>query len=620
MTFDQKDQRRPKQRVRTKERTIVIEAGSTASLPMTVGPSDLEPRPSSWSRLDHLYRITKLLVNFESIEKTVGAILGVVTNTLPLRSALLIDETAGYARVFVWNGEGMSEQKLRSARSHAIAMYAYLAGSHPTLETVETDIRMVREEPLSQFLEKDRNGDKKFTVIIPLVVDRRPIFGAFQLVCAAALNETDLMFVNAVANQLAVALDRHKVLQQEIAARGRADAAGRRMQFLADASKVLAGSFNSRGIWESLARLAVPEIADCCVVDTLEDQSLRRITVISPDLPTNITQHKVERALTAVVKHVLKTRRSVIHPAPPGDPEAEKEEAANAERSFESYMCVPLLISESSRGTLTLVSTTNRLYERSDLVLIEDLARRAVMAFENAELYANALQAIRNRDDVLNAVSHDLKGPLTVVLGFINVFLSKAAPEEPLICDRKQVEAIQRSAKQMNALINDLLDTASIRANHLCVEPVACPVVPLIDEAMDLSKVSTAGNGLLLKRDVAPDLPPILVDRHRILQVLNNLIGNAIKFTPPGGAVTVRAQQTEDDIQFCIEDTGPGIAQDEIPYIFDRFWQARKTARLGTGLGLFIVKGIVEAHGGRVWVESKLGAGSKFFFTLPLNR
>jgi signal transduction histidine kinase len=255
------------------------------------------------------------------------------------------------------------------------------------------------------------------------------------------------------------------------------------------------------------------------------------------------------------------------------------------------------------------------------LVLLEDLARRAVMAFENAELYANALQAIRARDDVLNAVSHDLKGPLTVVLGFVNVFLSKAAPEEPLICDRKQVEAIQRSAKQMNALIDDLLDTASIRANHLCVEPVACPVVPLIDEAMDLPKALAASNCLQLKSDVAPDLPPVLVDRHRILQVLNNLIGNAIKFTPPGGAVTVRAAlQAEDDIQFCIEDTGSGIAQDEIPRIFDRFWQARKTARLGTGLGLFIVKGIVEAHGGRVWVESQLGAGSKFFFTLPVNQ
>jgi signal transduction histidine kinase len=135
-----------------------------------------------------------------------------------------------------------------------------------------------------------------------------------------------------------------------------------------------------------------------------------------------------------------------------------------------------------------------------------------------------------------------------------------------------------------------------------------------------LPKALAASNRLQLKSDVAPDLPPVLVDRHRILQVLNNLIGNAIKFTPPGGAVTVRVQQTEDDIQFCIEDTGSGIAPDEIPHIFDRFWQARKTARLGTGLGLFLVKGIVEAHGGRVWVESTLGEGSKFFFTLPFNR
>jgi len=102
--------------------------------------------------------------------------------------------------------------------------------------------------------------------------------------------------------------------------------------------------------------------------------------------------------------------------------------------------------------------------------------------------------------------------------------------------------------------------------------------------------------------------------------VFANLIGNAIKFTAPGGTIIVRAEKfDEDDIQFSIEDTGPGIDEKEIPHLFDRFWQARKTARQGTGLGLFIVKGIVEGHGGMIWVKSQLGVGSRFCFTLPVK-
>jgi signal transduction histidine kinase len=125
--------------------------------------------------------------------------------------------------------------------------------------------------------------------------------------------------------------------------------------------------------------------------------------------------------------------------------------------------------------------------------------------------------------------------------------------------------------------------------------------------------------GLQLKSELPTDLYAVFVDRHRILQVFANLIGNAIKFTPSGGTITVRAEQFEEDIQFSVEDTGPGIPKEEIPHLFDRFWQARKTARLGTGLGLFIVKGIVEGHGGRIWVESELGVGSRFHFTLPMK-
>jgi signal transduction histidine kinase len=621
---NRKPKRASQEKSRGKEKTILGEVGSTKNLPAAVGPSDSDPKHSSWSRLDHLYRITKLLVKFDNIE-TVDSILAIVTNTLPLRSAVLIDETAGHAQVYVWNGEGLSETRLLAAKNHATASFAYLAGSHSTSETTSN---IVRDRPVDLKFEKGSTGDENF-IVIPLVVDRGPIFGVFQLECTTKCNEPDLAFVDAIANQLAIALDRQKAWQREMAARQEAEAARReaeggerRMRFLADASRLLSASFDYRSAWENVARLALPEIADYCFMDILEDKSLRRVVLLSPDCAADGAERDLKDALKGAVNYVFETRRPVIHPAATNDFEVPEEQVTNSNMRFESYMCVPLRINEHSLGTLTLVSThSNHLYRQSDLVLLEDLARRAVVAFENGQLYADALQAIRSRDDVLNVVSHDLKAPLTIVLGYVKIFLAKAKPNESLICDRQQVEAIHRQAEEMNTLIGDLLDAARIEARHLYVEREACGIVPLVNEALELPHALAVSKGLQLKSEVSSDLPSILVDRHRILQVFANLIGNAIKFGASGGTIVVRAEELDEDhVQFSVEDTGPGISEEEIPHLFDRFWQAKKTARQGTGLGLFIVKGIVEGHGGRIWVESKLGEGSKFFFTLPVNR
>jgi len=556
--------------------------------------------PQYWSsRLGHLYRVTKLLVDFDNAEKTVGAILSIMSNILPLRGAILIEKTAGEARLLAWNGEGESEKPLVAASNHALDSYSYLTGSDST-----TIANMGRERPV----------ENENSIVIPLVVGRRPIFGVFQLKCTSRCDETDLQFINAIANQLAVALDRHRAWQRETAARREAEANERRMRFLADASRLLAASFDYRGAWENVARLAVPEIADYCVIHILENQSLRPIVSLSSDRSPERIPEEAGAELAVVARRVFETRRPVIHPGAPSDSEVYQG------TSFESYMCVPLRINGHALGTLTLVSARAAyVYQQNDLVLLEDLARRAVVAFENAQLYADALQAIGSRDDVLHAVSHDLKGPLTVVLAFVKMFLEKAKPEEPLICDRRQVEAIHRQAQQMNSLINDLLDTAKIEARHLYVDREICAVGPLIREAMDFPQLVAATKRLELRLDISSALPGVFVDRHRILQVFANLIGNAVKFTPSGGRIIVRAQLVGGEaIQFSVEDTGSGLSEEEIPHLFDRFWQARKTARQGTGLGLFIVKGIVEGHGGRIWVESKPGEGSTFLFTLPL--
>jgi signal transduction histidine kinase len=186
-------------------------------------------------------------------------------------------------------------------------------------------------------------------------------------------------------------------------------------------------------------------------------------------------------------------------------------------------------------------------------------------------------------------------------------------------CDPNHIEAIQRAATQMTRLIEDLLSTASIEAEHVLIEPQLNAVGPLINEAVVLMQPLATRKAIQLNADVADYTSAIFVDREKSMQVFANLIGNAIKFSHAGGAISIRAAQLEDSVQFAVEDAGPGIPEDQLPRIFDRFWQVPGTARKGTGLGLFIVKGIVEAHAGKVWAKSKEGEGSTFFFTLPMK-
>jgi signal transduction histidine kinase len=602
-------------------KALTMEAGSIADLPQMMDIAESKPKRDSWPRLDHLYRISKLFATYETAEKPLEAVLAIISSTLPIRSAILIDEVEGRANVHMWIGEDTGWQDLMPARTHAVRLFTYLAGSGSTFEG-SADV--APEESGSDV--ESRKRTENF-IVVPLAVGHRPVFGVLQLECTQRFTEEDVAFVNAVGNQLAIALDRYNTGQREVMARVKAEEAERRMQFLADASRLLAASLDYRSTWESVAHLAVRHIADICYIDIIEeDQPRQRIAVSSPKLPEELTTKGTARFLDNVILRALRTTRPAIYPevvvqSGAAIPEPiEQGVAEEAHSLIKSYISVPLRFRERIFGALTIFSAhPDRRYTFTDLILLQDLAGRVAAAFENAQLYGDALQAIRSRDEVLGVVSHDLKGPLNIVLGYLSLFLDKSAPDEPLICNRRQVEAVRKSATQMNILIGDLLDTASIEARHLRVERSACSVAALVGEAMELAQpLAQSRKDIEIKSDVPTDLTPVFVDRHRILQVFANLVDNAVKFTLAGGTITVRARQLENEVQCSVEDTGPGIPEHEVLHVFDRFWQAKKTARQGTGLGLFIVKGIVESHGGKVWVESTLGRGTEFFFTLPV--
>src|SRR6266851_1911414 len=188
--------------------------------------------------------------------------------------------------------------------------------------------------------------------------------------------------------------------------------------------------------------------------------------------------------------------------------------------------------------------------------------------------------------------------------------LKLGSTSQPRTCPRRNWS---RSSNGPWTLIEDLLDLASIEAGRLTVERKRHPVTPLVQEALELVEPMAAQKKLRLERELPSEPLDFDCDRERVLQVFGNLIGNAIKFTPEGGTIKVRAEMRGDETLFSVADTGPGIRPDELPHVFDRYWQAKKTARLGTGLGLSIAEGLVEAHGGHIWVESTPGRGSTFF-------
>jgi signal transduction histidine kinase/DNA-binding response OmpR family regulator len=256
-------------------------------------------------------------------------------------------------------------------------------------------------------------------------------------------------------------------------------------------------------------------------------------------------------------------------------------------------------------------------FDEADEAVLTQLSQLASVALENARLFRAAQDATRARDDLVAIVSHDLRNPVHTIHMAASFLLEVSPSEDRRVTARRQLEVIQRSATRANRLIQDLLDVARIQAGGLAVETVPIEVKSLVMEAVESATPLAAAASLRVSYAIPEGSAFVSADRERVLQVLANLIGNALKFTPKGGEINILANLEPTQVRFTDQDTGPGIPAEHLNHVFDRYWQAKSTAKLGTGLGLSIAKGIVEAHGGRIWVESPPGSGAAFQFTLP---
>jgi PAS domain S-box-containing protein len=397
-------------------------------------------------------------------------------------------------------------------------------------------------------------------------------------------------------------------------------------RFLAEASVVLSSSLDYEQTLASVARLAVQHIADWCAVDLIDESgSLRRLNIASADpakaaLHAVLEQVPIEQERSFMLRSMNEGGRPVVveHVTPELlESIAERPEHLQALRAtgVTSLMVVPLIARGQPLGVLLFGSSTvSRVYGEDDLRLAEALSDRAATAIDNARLYRAAVQATQLRDQVLGVVAHDLRNPLSAIQ--LQAKALKRYGPEPERRSRKPAEVIDRAVVRMNRLIQDLLDVGLMESGQLIIQRARVSARELINAAFDIHRPMASSSSLELHVDVDRDVA-VWGDRDRLLQVFDNLIGNAIKFTTSGGAIRLGAASIDHEVVFWVADTGHGIAPENLPRVFDRFWQATRTGRQGAGLGLPITKGIVEAHGGRIWVESTQGKGSTFSFTIP---
>ena len=285
-----------------------------------------------------------------------------------------------------------------------------------------------------------------------------------------------------------------------------------------------------------------------------------------------------------------------------------------------AFMAIPLLHGDSLVGALMLGFASPQAFGATSHAFSYLLAQSVASALARARTFElerdgrqEAETLARTREEVLGVVAHDLRNPLGVA-GSVMQMLEFDLPAD-------QREALlatgTRAVKQMGRLIGDLLDVMRFEAGRLALETEEVTVSSVLTHAEENIRHAAAEGGIVLTVEEPETSLRIRADRGRLAQVFANLLGNAVKFTPRGGRVTLRARRDGNEVVFEVSDTGPGVSPENQTHLFDRFWQARRTDRRGVGLGLAISKGIVEAHGGRIWVISKQGHGSRFFFAIP---
>ena len=388
---------------------------------------------------------------------------------------------------------------------------------------------------------------------------------------------------------------------------------------------------------EERAREAMLELRD-------QAEQLRLLAGLAPELNASLSEEDLARKVALAAREILGVEAAVAvtmtpegaratearetvaardlpGPLPPellpqrtARPSPELPRLLGLSGPLRGWLLMPLLGAGGELlGAVHVTGKRSGEFGARDEHALAQLAHLAATALVSARLLRRANAATQARDDMIAVVSHDLRNPLSAIIWSAKLLMQGLKPDDQ--ATREKLMRIDRSAEHMRALINDLLDVTRIEGGQLRLELQTVAARSLVEDAVEpLRSLAQAKHVELM---IESDEEQVRCDPGRLRQVFGNLVGNAVKFTPAGGHVRVRSESRPRSMVFSIADDGPGIPSEQLPHVFERYWQAAQTANLGAGLGLYIAKGIVEAHGGDIQVQSSPGAGSTFSFSIP---
>lgn len=402
-------------------------------------------------------------------------------------------------------------------------------------------------------------------------------------------------------------------------------------RLLAQVSDLLNSSLDYRATIQSVARLAAGLLGEYCIVHVEDAGQIRALGIAHADITRESELRDILRLLPIgptshnPVVEVLRTGRPRLM-ATVGAEQLDALTGSSPGRApllelgLSSVLIVPLTARGHTLGAISLARSGDAPpYARSDQAVVEELARRAALAVDNARLYREARREARARERTLGVVSHDLRNALNAATVHSDLLLEM--PPEQLVGahGRKQIVGLRRTLAHMQRLVEDLLDAENIESGRLSLELAPLDLRLLQADVEELFAPLALERGVELTVELPRHVATVRADHVRIVQVLSNLLTNALDFTSAGGRIRVRGEAGGGRLHVTVADTGSGIPADELPYVFDRHWRGSGSPRSGTGsgLGLTIVRGIVGAHGGETWAESVEGEGSTFHFTLP---
>ena len=471
-------------------------------------------------------------------------------------------------------------------------------------------------------------------MIVPLSARGRAL-GALWLVSQAKERQygaADLDLAEDLARRIAAAVDNALLYREAERRRLEAEAAQRRFAFMAEASTALSSSLDYETTLQSVARLAVPFLADWCAIEMVQtDGTLVRAATAHAEPATDalalelLGRSSAEPDASHGIAAVVRSGKSEFRPAIEAIELAREAADPDQRRRIQSlgvvsYMCVPIATAAGSIGAIALAhGPSRRRYGLDDLRLAEAVARRTATAIDNARLFRHAQEANRAKDEFLATLSHELRTPLHAMLGWTGMLRRGTIDAAER---NRAIEVIERNTRLQAQLIEDLLDVSRIVTGklRLDVRPVELP--PIIEAALDAVRVAAAAKAIQIETALDSDVGPVSGDPDRLQQVVWNLLSNAIKFTPRDGRVSVRLDTVAGHARIRVSDTGAGISPAFLPHLFERFRQADSTATRahgGLGIGLALVRHLVELHGGRVRAESEgEGHGATFTVELPL--